>query len=147
MSFKKVVVFPAKLENLAAIDALIKSTAELAGLDARSIYAIRVATEEACSNIIRHAYQGIEDGTIECGCYSNMDSFTLVFRDSGHVFDLTGVPSPDLDSCLEDRKAGGLGVYFIKQLMDEVSFEHIPGTGNVLTLVKYLTPDSEKSST
>jgi serine/threonine-protein kinase RsbW len=61
---------------------------------------------------------------------------TVVLRDKGRFFDPTSVPDPDLQANLEDRTGGGLGLYFMRQLMDEVHFEFTPGSGNLLTMVK-----------
>jgi len=52
-------------------------------------------------------------------------------------FDPTGVLPPDLRASLEDRNARGLGLYFMRRLMDEVGFEFTPDSGNVLTMVKH----------
>ncbi len=64
------------------------------------------------------------------------DALTIILRDHGDSFDPASVPEPDLTCDLEDRRVGGLGVYLIRQLMDEVSYERPSGAGNVLVLVK-----------
>ena len=60
----------------------------------------------------------------------------VTLRDHGRRFDPASVPEPDLHSDLEDRDIGGLGLYFVRKLMDEVCFEFIPGSGNLVTMVK-----------
>jgi serine/threonine-protein kinase RsbW len=130
------VAFPARFDNLAAISEFVTRAAEAAGLDARAVYAVQLAVEEACANIVEHAYGGEGRGDIECTCIVNNNELTVILRDYGRPFDPTSVPEPDLCASLEDRKARGLGLYIIRQLMDKVRFEFIPDSGNVLTMVK-----------
>ena len=75
-------------------------------------------------------------GEIECTCDTDDKSLTIIIRDHGKTFDPSSVRPPDLDADLEDRPIGGLGVFLMKQLMDEVRFEPLGESGNVLTMVK-----------
>jgi serine/threonine-protein kinase RsbW len=129
-------IFPGRLDSLAAISEFVARAAEAAGLDARDVYAVQMATDEACSNIIEHAYGGEGRGPIECTCRIHGDGLTVTLRDYGRPFDPDNVPAPDLHTDLEDRDVGGLGLYFVRKLMDEVHFEFTPDSGNVLTMVK-----------
>jgi len=93
--------------------------------------------DEACTNIIEHAYGGEGRGDIEITWRISGDRLTVILHDYGRQFDPTDVPPPDIGASLEDRNARGLGLYFMRRLMDEVEFEFTPGSGNVLTMVKY----------
>jgi len=128
--------FPGRFDSLAPIGAFVTHAAEAAGLDVRAVYAVQMAVDEACSNIIEHAYGGEGLGTIECTCSINDEGLTVILRDQGRPFDPDSVPEPDLQASLEERSGRGLGLYFMRQLMDEVHFEFIPDSGNVLTMVK-----------
>lgn len=130
------IIFPGRLASLSAIGEFVSRAAEAAGLDARAVYDVQVATDEACSNIIEHAYGGEGCGAIECTCRINDDGLTVVLRDHGRPFDPSSVPEPNLHTSLEDRNVGGLGLYFVRKLMDEVHFEFTPHSGNLLTMVK-----------
>jgi serine/threonine-protein kinase RsbW len=66
----------------------------------------------------------------------NENGLTVILRDYGRPFNPTSVPEPDLYASLEDRKIRGLGLYFIRQLMDQVRFEFTADSGNVLTMIK-----------
>ena len=121
---------------MAAISEFVARAAEAAGLDARAVYQVELAVDEACSNIVEHAYGGEGHGDIEVTCRINSDGLTVMLRDYGRPFDPTGVAPPDLHASLEDRDLGGLGLYFMRQLMDEVHFEFTPDSGNLLTMVK-----------
>ena len=142
MSKEETRVFPARYENLAAIDQFVSKAARLAGFDSCTVFQVRLAVDEACSNIIEHAYGGEGRGVIECSHQVQDGALTIVLRDYGRPFDPKTVPQPDLEADLEDRGEGGLGLYFIRQIMDEVTFEFDQVTGNVLTLVKRQGCDS-----
>jgi len=131
--------FPGRFDSLADIGGFVCQAAEAAGLDERAVYAVQMAVDEACSNIIEHAYGGEGQGTIVCTCQVSDGALTVILRDQGRPFDPSGVPEPDLDAELRDRAGGGLGLYFMRQLMDEVHFVFVPGSGNVLTMVKRST--------
>jgi serine/threonine-protein kinase RsbW len=132
--------FPGQFESLAAISEFVTSAAEVTGLDARATYAVQLAVDEACSNIIEHAYQGEGRGSIQCTCHIGEEGLTIVLRDYGRPFDPDKVPVPNVDACLSERTGGGLGLYFMRQLMDVVHFELTPNLGNVLTMVKRKEP-------
>lgn len=134
----KTLTFPGRYEGLAAISEFVTGAARAAGLDARAIFAVQLAVDEACSNIIDHAYGGEGYGDIECTCRVTDDGLTVVLRDQGRPFDPSYVPQPNLSPSLEDEDCtgGGLGLYFMHQLVDEVHFEFAPDSGNVLTMVK-----------
>jgi len=136
MDTSQTLTFPGRFDSLAAISAFVIRAAEAAGLDARAVCAVQMAVDEACSNIIEHAYGDEGRGAIECTCRINDDGLTVTLRDYGRPFDPASVSEPDLHASLEDRNGGGLGLYFIHQLMDEVHFEFTPDSGNVLTMVK-----------
>lgn len=136
MKESQTAMFPGRFDNLAAIGEFVSRAAEAAGLDDRAVYEVQMAVDEACSNIIEHAYGGEGHGPIECTCRVEDEGLTVVLYDQGRRFDPSSVPAPDLSSRLEDRTGGGLGLYFMRQLMDEVRFEFTPDAGNRLTMVK-----------
>jgi len=128
--------FPARFDSLSAIDRFVASAAEGAGFDRCTVYQVRLAVDEACSNIIEHAYGGESGGVIECSLGVSSGELTIVLRDYGDPFDPESVPEPDVNASLQDRPGGGLGLYFIHHMMDEVDFEFDRVEGNVLTMVK-----------
>jgi serine/threonine-protein kinase RsbW len=136
METRQTLIFPGQFDSLALISEFVTRAAEAAGLDARAVYAVQMAVDEACSNIIEHAYGGEGRGTIKCTCRINDDGLTVILLDHGRPFDPTIAPEPNLNASLQDRDAGGLGLYFIRQLMDKVHFEFKPDLGNELTMVK-----------
>jgi sigma-B regulation protein RsbU (phosphoserine phosphatase) len=130
--------FQACYKNLAEISLFVTKAAETAGLTEGAIYAVQRAVDEACSNIIEHAYQGKEGGEIECLCIACENGLIVRFHDYGVRFEPQKIPSPNLHTDLVERPVGGLGLYFMRRLMDEVSFEFSPTSiGNTVTMVKY----------
>jgi sigma-B regulation protein RsbU (phosphoserine phosphatase) len=129
-------IFPARFDQLDSIRGFAVQAARDAGMDDSQTYAVELAMDEACTNIIEHAYKGDEKGDIECTCDSNDICLTVVIKDHGKPFDPSTVSEPDLDADIDNRPLGGLGIYLIRQLMDEVHFEPLGESGNVLTLVK-----------
>jgi serine/threonine-protein kinase RsbW len=129
--------FPGRFESLAKIGEFVTHAAEKAGFDERDVYAVQLAVDEACSNIIQHAYGGEGRGVIECTCRIVPEALIIILKDYGRAFDPEAVPEPDLDASLEERQGGNLGLYFMRQLMDQVHFERTSDTANVLTMKKY----------
>lgn len=130
--------FQAKYENLDAIREYVAQAAIDAGLDETGVYAVQLAADEACSNIIEHAYGESKDGEIECTCSHDGENLVMIFRDHGCCFDPASVAEPVLTGSLSDRHIGGLGIFLINHLMDEVHYESLGEAGNVLTLKKRL---------
>jgi len=125
-----------RTENLSRIADFVHRVAEAWGLSERETYAISMAVDEACTNVMQHAY-GEEEGPIEITFRREGDDYTVVIRDQGRPFDPSAVPEPDLEAPLEEREIGGLGLFFMRQLMDSVRFEFDPEQGNVLTMVRH----------
>lgn len=105
------------------------------GVDAATIPDVVLAVDEAATNIILHGYQG-QEGIIEIEVVQEGDALVVRLRDETVPFDPTSVPPPDLTVPLEQRAPGGLGIYLIRQVMDEVMYRITSQGGNELTLVK-----------
>lgn len=134
-SSPRTMTFKSRFENLANIAEFIRQSAQDAGLDQFATYAVETAVDEACSNIIEHAYGGNEDGEIECSCIINLEGLTIILRDQGKPFDPSSVGIPDPNAPLDERPGHGLGLFFMNEWMDEVRFD-FKESGNVLTMVK-----------
>jgi len=129
-------VFSAGFENLDSIRNFVGQAAEEAGFSSKEVYSIQLAVDEGCSNVIEHAYEGVPDGEIEITCEAQADRMVVIIHDHGREFDISKVRKPNLSRELSEREVGGLGVYLMRKLMDEVHFESSCTTGNYLTLVK-----------
>ncbi len=129
--------FDAAFQSLDAIRQFVAESARQAGFSDKDIYAIQLAADEACTNIIEHAYSQEPSGQIEIDCQWSQDEFKIVIRDRGKSFDPARVPKPKLSVELSQRKIGGLGMYLMRRLMDKVDYHASPQEGNVLTMIKY----------
>jgi anti-sigma regulatory factor (Ser/Thr protein kinase) len=131
-------VVPGQFERLTEISDFITQAARKAGLNEDEVFHVEMAVDEACSNIIEHAYAA-QRGDINLACHCpGAGRLEIVIRDTGQPFDPAQMPTPNVNAPtdLDDLNEGGLGLYFIRKLMDEVRFEYVPGQGNILTMVK-----------
>jgi serine/threonine-protein kinase RsbW len=128
--------FPGRYDSLVRIAEYVRQAAQDAGLDGFAVYAVETAVDEACTNIIEHAYQGENIGDIDCSVNITEDGLTITLQDRGLPFDPSMIPQPNLEAPLEERESHGLGLFFMRQMMDEVHFGFEPGKGNTLTMVK-----------
>ncbi|HEY7752114.1 MAG TPA: ATP-binding protein [Ignavibacteriaceae bacterium] len=128
-----------RTENLASIRDFISSNAAKAGLSEEQIDNIMLAVDEACTNIIKHAYNSFPDGELSIKLEYNKRKFTVVIIDFGKTFNPDAVPKPDLQRYYKERKVGGLGMYLMKTLMDEVKYTSIPGKYNKVLLTKNIS--------
>lgn len=130
------ITFPAKFEYLDEIRDLVAQVAREGGFTEKEIYSLQLAADEAASNIIEHAYAGVSNAELYITCDMHGDSLTITMRDTGRPFDPSKVKQPNLKADLSDRQIGGLGVYLMRKLMDEVRYESNSKTGNLLTMTK-----------
>lgn len=133
-------VYNATFDNLAKIDDQVRQAALKAGLSDKDIYEVELAVDEACSNIIEHSYGGEGLGEIDCECLSLPEGLKIVIHDNGCFFDPDKVPPPNFKLPVSKRNEGGLGLYFMRKLMDEVTFDPCHGSGTLLTMIKRKNP-------
>ena len=126
----------AKLENLEPMLVFIKQGAKKLGFDAQKLNRMHLTSEEALVNIINYAYPD-KHGNIEITYEVKEDMrFVVEIIDWGIPFDPLSLPKPDVEAPLEKRRVGGLGIYLIRTIMDEVSYRRDQDR-NILTLTKY----------
>jgi len=127
---------PAEDRHLAEIRDFIQEVGEKIQIPGKILANTKLAVDEACTNVVKHGYQG-RSGFIEVVVTGNEREFSIEILDQGESFDLRNVKSPNLKMYVETRKRGGLGVFLMNQLMDEVRYR---GSleGNVLTMSKRL---------
>ncbi|MCI0551414.1 MAG: ATP-binding protein [Anaerolineae bacterium] len=131
------VQFPAKFDYLDEIRDFVGDIARKGGFGSKEVYNIQLATDEAASNIIEHAYEGVSNGVLELSCGLQGSTIIIVLVDHGEPFDPSEIPMPDLKADLSERKIGGLGIFLMRKLMDEVRYDSQPGkNSNTLTMIK-----------
>jgi serine/threonine-protein kinase RsbW len=133
--------FSAEFCTLDDVREFVGQAAESCSLEPDDIYRVQMAVDEAFSNIVEHAYAGEPLEDVECECMISPLKLTVILSDHGKPFDPTKAPRPRLNDPLDDREKGGLGIFFMRKLMDEIFYEVVAETGkkrprNVLTMVK-----------
>lgn len=128
-----------RIENLPSIAKFLDDSLQQFGMPAEKIFDMNVAVDEACTNIIQYGYSPDEEGTIEIRCkVVNDNKCAVLIKDHGKAFNQARNVSVDITSSLEERKPGGLGLYFIRELVDEIYYECKDGY-EILTMVKNLS--------
>jgi anti-sigma regulatory factor (Ser/Thr protein kinase) len=126
------------IENVPAAIDWVTRKAQLAGLDGRTLYQIQVAVDEACANVVQHAYVDMEPGNLEISCYPEEQAFVIRIRDWGRGFAPDEIDDPDIGLPLEERSTGGLGLFLMRQFMDHVAYSFDAERGNELVMKKDL---------
>jgi serine/threonine-protein kinase RsbW len=130
----------AELASLAAFRAFIDTVClSHAGVDESTLYDLKLAVDEACTNIITHGYAGMNPGSIILTLDVQPQQISLILTDFGQAFEPSEPEKPDPRAGLDEGATGGFGLYFIYQTMDEVDYE-ITEDGNCLKLLKRLQP-------
>ena len=127
----------ADLAQLVVIREFVAEASRSLDADEQAIRDLQLAVDEVCSNSIRHGYGG-QEGQIEVSVERIGHAIRVVVRDWGMAFDPEQIPVPDLEIPLEERSLGGLGLFLVQQVMDEVRFEFNGSKGNSVTMVRRL---------
>lgn len=128
--------FPARPNRLRLVRATISAAAQCAGCTEQCVRDVVIAVDEACQNVIRHAYCGDPDGDIIINMRRVGGHLLIEVRDFAAPVDVERIQPRDLD----DIQPGGLGTHFINECMDEAGFEPPPeGTGNLLRMKKRIS--------
>lgn len=138
---------PARFDQLQRASAFVRDIAAAAGLRGPQLNKIELAVDEACANIIEHAYAHKPDGEIRIHAHVEPGHrIVITLIDTGEPFDPEAILLHDPESGLDDLQARGLGLFLIRRAMDDVQFEfNVKGVGlgqpkrfNRLTMIKYL---------
>ena len=128
-----VITVPARADRLKLIRDAVTDAAMLSGCGEETVRDLVLAVDEACQNVIRHAYSGNEAGDMVVDVRREDDEIVVLLRDFAAPVDVTKVKPRDID----DVKPGGLGTYLMQQCMDEVTFMPPPADGgNLLRMAK-----------
>ena len=123
------------LQELAGVAAKIDAFCEARDISPDIAYAVNLSIDEILTNTISYGYDDDEPHRIEIGLRSETGSLVVVIRDDGAPFDLSATPEADIESSLDERAVGGLGLFLVHEMMDEVEYERVEDR-NVVTLTK-----------
>lgn len=112
----------ASTRHLAKVRGFVEKYAGKFGFDEKTISDIRLAVDEACTNIIKHAYQFDESKNVEIKLGFKDNRIWISLIDRGDTFNPELYSKPDIQKQMKNKKRGGVGVFLIRQLMDEVEY-------------------------
>ena len=129
---------PSSTKNLAIIREFVSRIAAQAGLGETEVGQLELAVDEACANVIEHAYGEDSTKQVMIRAVFDEDELRINVIDTGRGFAPGDVEQTDLKDLIAKRRTGGLGMRLIKRLMDEVHYDIEPGKRNELRMVKKL---------
>jgi serine/threonine-protein kinase RsbW len=128
-----IITIPSHPKYLSVVRAVTGKMAEISGLADGVIEDIKLAVDEACSNVIKHAYKENADQKIVVRFRSSQRGFEVIIDDNG----LKVHPESIVGRDLQDIRPGGLGIHFIKKVFDIFAFDEKKKKGNRLRLIRY----------
>ena len=131
-------IIPSQTERLKEARDFVSGVARRFGFADDDVNKIVLAVDEACTNIIKHAYSYKKNHAIKLSIHTQGTTFEVTIMDQGAPFDPSSVPQPNMKEYLSHFKKGGLGMYLMKTVMDKVEYDFKPGPVNCVRLTKYL---------
>ena len=127
-----------KTEHLVAVRDFVSQAAVKSGFGEEDVGKIALAVDEACTNVIKHAYQYNRTKSITITVETSGADFEITIVDNGRQFDPKKIRTPNMKDYIIHPRRGGLGVYLMKSLMDKVEYDIEEGKSNMVRLVKHL---------
>ena len=128
------------INHIPEVSEKLEGTMLAGGFSGEEILDTQLAVEEAITNVIVHGY-GNAGGEIRISCHVADGKVVVQISDSAPPFDPLSLPEPDLDAEVNERRIGGLGIYLLRQVMDDIAYQFLDGK-NILTLTKNITKKS-----
>ena len=123
------------IQQIPQLAEFVETIAEEKQLDQSLAMSLNLALEEAVTNVILYAYPKGADGLVDVEAILKPHSLEFIITDSGVPFDPTAVPEADVTLSADERPIGGLGIYLVNKLMDELHYQRIDDK-NVLSMKK-----------
>lgn len=140
METQESIVVPARTENLHRVREFMTRQVKASALADAEKNKVVLAVDEAVANIIRHAYKAVGTGDVQIEVRSSDTRFEISIFDTGSKFDPGTVQDPDMKEHIRLGKKTGLGIFLMRQIMDEVTYTFEEGRRNELHLVKFVVP-------
>ena len=134
---EKSIILTNEISEISRLNEFIEEVGNDFSLPLDVVFNLNLVLEEAVVNIINYAYPKEDHEKIFLSAKLENESIILVLTDTGKEFDPTMAPEADITISAEERQIGGLGIFLIRQIMNEVKYERIEGK-NVLRLEKKL---------
>jgi len=129
---------PSRTDNLELIRLFVSTIATKVGFNEDDVNKIELAVDEGCANVVKHAYQKDSQNPIDLVIELDYKKITIIISDQGRGFDISQISRKNVKEYLAEMRVGGLGIYLMKALMDEVEFESTPGAKTSVKMSKYL---------
>lgn len=123
------------IKQISLLAEFIEKIAEEKQLDETLAMNLNMALEEAVTNVILYAYPKGTDGLVDIEAILKEHSLEFIITDSGVPFDPTAAPEADITLSADERPIGGLGIFMVRKLMDEVHYQRVDDK-NVLKMIK-----------
>lgn len=135
MSIEKRLIIANNLDEVSVLAVFVENLCEELDLSAETTMNINLALEEAIANIIMYAYPSEEKHDIILDVKSVPGQLVFLLTDKGGAFDPTQVSDAEINAPIEERAIGGLGIFLIRNIMNEVSYQRLDGE-NLLIMKK-----------
>ncbi len=131
-------VMPARIDSLYELMDTAVDCAQKQGFNQERVGEIRLSLEEVLVNIFKYAYpEDQPSGEVEVTCsMSDSNDFIIEVTDSGVPFDMLSAQDPDLGGDIQSKKVGGLGIYFVRQFMNEVQYKRDKDQNKLMLIVR-----------
>lgn len=127
-----------RTDQLVAVREFVSQAATAAGFNDEEVSKIALAVDEACTNVIKHAYRYDPSKQITITTKDSNGKFEVSIVDHGKQFNPDAIKQPDMKEYLSSYRRGGLGVHLMKRLMDKVEYHIEPGKRNQVRLIKQI---------
>lgn len=157
MGKEQILTVPGRYDQIQIICKFVAAGAKDAGMSKDDVFHVELCCDEAATNIIEHAYGAEDVGPITAAYEFSEERFKITLHDDGRPFAPDDIPEPKhpqgtssttkgeaLDDILTSLQIGGLGIHFMRKLMDEVYYSFNGEKGNTLVLIKKLSPEDEE---
>lgn len=124
----------ADINEIPRVSAALDQLMQVHSFSSEEILDVQLAVEEAVTNVIMHGYDG-QAGEISILCKASRGIIEIQIEDTAPPFDPLSVPDPDFTADIQDRRIGGLGIFLIRRVMDDIMYRNNEGK-NILVLVK-----------
>lgn len=123
------------VQQILLLEEFMERVATAAGLDPAMTMSLNLALEEAVTNVIMYAYPKGTEGPVDIDATLDGGELCFVLSDSGTPFDPTAAPEADISLGVEERPIGGLGIFLVRKIMDQVTYQYTGGR-NTLKMLK-----------
>jgi serine/threonine-protein kinase RsbW len=130
-------------DKLHLVRDFVSEAARETGFDEESVSKIALAVDEACTNIIKHAYNNAGDRRIDIAVATQNGTFEVIITHNGNSFDPQAIRTPDMREYLSHFRRGGLGLHLMRSLMDSVEYRSLPDKRSEVHLMKRRPPEAK----